>query len=103
LSEFNGIVTRPVVDRSTGKVAVERIQDVEDIIENNKRLQNEPQDFKTGWHHIAEIPCIFIEKWCNEKGISYREIMSADGFEDVVKRMLRDPDYMWLRVTDKRF
>jgi hypothetical protein len=103
LSEFNGIATRKVVDRSTGKIAIERVQDVEDIIENNKRLQNEPQPHLNGFHHIADIPCIFIEKWCNEKGITYRELMSDDGFESVVKKMLRDPDYMWLRTTDKRF
>lgn len=103
MSEFNGIATQRVDDKSTGKIAIRRVQDVEDIIENNKKLQNEPQPILDGFHHIADIPCIFIEKWCNEKGISYRELMSDDGFEHVVKRMLRDPDYMWLRTTSKQF
>lgn len=97
------VVTRPVVDRSTGKIAVERVQDVEDIIERNKGLQTTPQDFKTGWHHIASIPNILIEKWINEDGVSYRELMSPDGMERIIKRKLRDPDYAWLRTTDKRF
>lgn len=88
-------------DSSTGKVVVERVQDVEDIIERNKRAQNETQDLSTGWHHIAEIPSIFIEKWCNEKQVSYRELM-AD-FDGIVKKMLRDPDYQFLRTTSRRF
>lgn len=88
-------------DSSTGKVAVERVQDVEDIIERNKRAQNETQDFSTGWHHIAEIPSIFIEKWCNEKQVSYRELM-AD-FNGIVLKILRDPDYQFLRTTSRRF
>lgn len=98
------ITTRPVVDRATGKIAVERVQDVEDIIERNKRRQNEQQDTRgDGWHLIGEIPNIFLEKWIVEDGISYRELMSPDGFERIIKRKLRDPDYAWLRTTDKRF
>lgn len=84
-----------------GRITVERVQDVEDIIERNKVLQNTPQNFKTGWHHVASIPSIFIEKFCNEKQVSYRELMQD--WDGVVGKMLRDPDYRWLRTTDKRF
>lgn len=98
------VYTRPVVDRATGKIAIERIQDVEDIIERNKRRQNEQQVTRgDGWHMIGEIPNIILEKWIVEDGISYKEMMSPDGFESLVKRKLRDPDYAWLRTTDKRF
>jgi hypothetical protein len=77
----------------------ERWQDCEPIVENNKRLQNETQSGDL--HHFAEIPNIIIEKWMNEDGISYREIM-APGSE-YAKKKLRDPDWAWLRTTSKRF
>jgi hypothetical protein len=93
-----------IIDTSEkGKTYVRRIDDVEDVLENNKRLQNEAQNTKGGWHHIAEIPAIIIEKWINEDGVTYQEIMSPGGFESIVKRKLRDPDWKWLRTTDKRF
>ena len=95
------ILTRAIIDRSTGKIAIERVQDVEDIIERNKALQNEPQDTSTGFHHIAAVPNIFIEKYCSERGVSYRELMQD--FDNVIIRMCRDPDYAWLRTTNKRF
>lgn len=97
------VFTRPVVDRATGKIAIERVQDVEDIIERNKRRQNEQQDTRAGWHLFAEIPNIILEKWIIEDGVSYRELMSPDGMERIIKRKLRDPDYAWLRATNKRF
>lgn len=97
------VITRPVVDRATGKIAIERVQDVEDIIERNKQRQNERQDTRNGWHMLAEIPNIMIEKWIVEDGVSYRELMSPDGMERIIKRKLRDPDYAWLRATDRKF
>jgi hypothetical protein len=86
-----------------GKVLIHRHDDVEAVLENNKRLQNESQDTKNGWHHIADIPTIFIEKWMNEDGVTYQEMMSPGGFEALVKRKLRSSDWMWLRTTNKRF
>jgi hypothetical protein len=77
----------------------ERCQDCEPIVEHNKQAQNEIQ--KGDFHHIGEIPNVIIEKWMNEEGISYREIM-APGSE-FVKKKLRDPDWAWLRATSKRF
>jgi hypothetical protein len=79
----------------------ERWQDCEPIVENNKKLQNETQ--KGDFHHIADIPNVIIEKWINEDGVSYRELMSPDGMANIVKKKLRDPDWAWLRTTSKRF
>lgn len=40
-------------------------QDVEDIIENNKRLQTTPQ--KSDWgRHIASVPNVFINKMMDD-------------------------------------
>jgi len=87
-----------------GNMTVNRVQDVEDIIERNKRLQSEDQ--RSDWgRHIADIPNVIIERWLNEewqRGNSAIRLFSPE-FNALVKRKLRDPDWAWLRATDKRF
>jgi hypothetical protein len=80
----------------------ERIQDVEPILENNKRLQNEPQDRKSSFRHIASIPNIFIERWLNEEYARGNVDIKMFGpeMDKIVEQKLKDPDWKWLR-TDK--
>jgi hypothetical protein len=81
----------------------ERRQDVEDIIENNKKLQNEPQSRKSGFRHIASIPVIFIEQWLREEWARGHFTLkwSSEDMNALVQRKLTDPDWRWLR-TDKK-
>jgi hypothetical protein len=84
-----------------GLLTVNRVQDCEDIIENNKLLQTVEQ--KSDWgRQIASIPCIVLERWIREDGVNYLAL-PGDEFGRLVKRKLRDPDWAWLRTTDKRF
>jgi hypothetical protein len=90
------------LDRTEHSITVERVQDVEDIIENNKRLQNEPQSRKSSFRHIASIPNIFLERWLNEelaRGNTTIRIFGPE-MDALVARKLKDPDWKWLR-TDK--
>lgn len=80
-------------------LTVKTSQDVEDIIENNKRLQTTPQ--KSDWgRHVASIPLIFLNKWLDEEyargNTSLR--LFDDDFNRIVGMKLRDPDYRFLRV-----
>ncbi|MCX5581488.1 hypothetical protein [Kaistia terrae] len=89
------------IDRSENKLHFQRVQDVGAILANNKRLQSEQQ--KSDWgRHIASVPCVILEKWINEDGVNYLSL-PKDEFARLVKRKLRDPDYAWLRTTDKAF
>lgn len=95
------VLTRPVVDRSTGKIAIERIQDVEDIIERNKLLQTMPQ--KSDWgRHIGTVPNVILEKWINEEhargNIGLR--MFSKEFDALIARKLRDPEWRDLRTDN---
>lgn len=99
------VQTRFHVDSSTGLVIAQRIQDVEDILERNKALQNTSQDTSTGWHHYATIPNVFLERWLNEeyaRGNTTLRLYTEE-FDKLVQRKLRDPDWRWLRTTDKQF
>lgn len=96
------IDTRFHFDSSERKIHVERVDDVEDIVENNKRLQSEPQ--KSDWgRHVANVPLIFIEKELNREhargNTSLRYL--GPGFDEWFKRTFLDnPDYRDFRVDN---
>jgi hypothetical protein len=84
---------------SDGKVVVQRHDDdVSPVLENNKRLQGEPQKSES-FRQIASIPNIVIEQWLIESGLSY----GSPEFTQFMLRKLRSHDWLFLRTTDKRF
>lgn len=89
------------LSQADGLIVVERIQDVETIIDRNKYLQNEQQTWAGDWHHIGSIPNVIIEKWMNDEGVNILK-MPAEEWGQFIKRKLRDPDNKWLRTTDRR-
>lgn len=98
---MSGVITRLHKDASDGMIYAERIQDVEAILERNKDLQAHRQKAET-FHQIGTIPNVILEKWINEDGVNYLAL-PGDEFGKLVKRKLRDPDYAWLRTTDRKF
>jgi hypothetical protein len=92
------VVTRFV--RNVDDVLAVRVQDCEPIIDRNKRLQNEPQDKKSIWRHVASIPNVILESWLAEewrRGNVNLKLFSAE-FDRIIERKLRDSDWRWLRV-----
>lgn len=82
---------------------VERVQDVEPIIEHNKLLQTIEQ--KSDWgRHIASVPNVVLEKWLNEAWENGNTNMQfgSEEFYQMVERKLQDPDYRAFR-TDAHF
>jgi len=81
-----------------GGFAIERVQDVEDILDQNKRYQNEPQQkSELMGHHVASIPLVVIEKWANEDGAHLMQMNKYEA-DRYLKRKLRDPDWAHLRT-----
>lgn len=75
------------------------IQDVEPILERNKRLRTMEQ--RSDWgRHIASIPNVIITKWLNEAwacgNVDLR--FGTKEFDELVARKLRDPDWAYLRT-----
>lgn len=85
-----------------GDLTVRRVQDVEGIIDSNKRLQNEQQKWAGAFRHIGQIPNVILEKWMNEEGAPNILAMGTDEFGQFVKRKLNDPDWRWLKTTSGR-
>lgn len=95
------VLTRLHKDESAGLVYAERIQDVEAIIERNKALQTDRQKAET-FHHVGTIPNVILEKWINDDGVNYLALPGEE-FARLVFKKLRDPDWAFLRTTDRRF
>lgn len=96
------IVNKAFYDAGERKFTFLRVQDVEPIIDDNKRLQAQSQ--RSDWgRHIATIPNIFLEKWLHEEldrgNVGLR--LGSKEFDALIKRKLEDPDYRYLR-TDSR-
>lgn len=101
-AQMDGIALVPHYDNAERKLVLERVQDIEDIIENNKKLRTEDQDSDWG-RHVASIPNIIMERWLNEAyasgNVGLR--MFTKEFDELVALKLKDPDWSFLR-TDKK-
>lgn len=93
----NLIDTRLHYDHGADRLVIERVQDVEPILDNNARLRqisdgyNKARDMK----HVAEVPMVLVEKWAAEDGISVAAWMMDP---ENMRRRLNDPANKFLRI-----
>lgn len=96
-----GMIERYHYDHADGRMVTSLVQDVEPILNENKRLQNDPNhDGYTpsrDLRHVAQIPMVVIEQWLKE-GIDYAN--AADWPKIAAK--LDDPEYAYLRTGGGR-
>lgn len=97
-------------DDLTRETIIEEIQDVDHIIEVNKKTQTHDvggakglteysrKGIQRGWWHVASIPNGVIHKWLVEKGV---DVMNKDHWPKV-KQLLNDPEWRYLRTGTGR-
>lgn len=96
---MDGIGSR-IVDNIDG-LAFITTQDVEPILDRNKELFNNGSRGYTpsrDFRHIAEIPLVVAEIWKNVHGVDCFNKDHAEG----VRRLLNDPQYLYLRTAPGR-
>jgi len=85
------------------KMVVRNRHDVGDIIESNKRQQNNTIDSRYGdemMHHVADIPMAVVMKWKTEHGC---DILSNDPSDmKKARKLLNLPEYRYLKRTVKK-
>lgn len=83
---------------SAKSITVYSTDDVEAVLERNKRLRSTEQ--KSDWgRHIATIPAIILVKWLNEEYCRGHDVrFLSPEYKEMVARKLRDPDWAFLRV-----
>lgn len=87
-------------DHSDDSVTIERVSDVEPILEASKRKFNDaPSNWKGDVHHIAEIPMVIVEQLIKQ-GILYGPGRVRD--MDRFKAWLNDRDNRMFRTRPGR-
>lgn len=80
-------------------LTIERVQDVEPLLEHNAVLRTMEQ--RSDWgRHIASVPNVILEKWLNEEWQRGNVSMQfgSDEYYQMVERKLQDPEYRAFRV-----
>lgn len=82
-----------------GRLIIGLSQDCTPIAEHAKALQNAGIHGTSEMRHAARIPQVIVEKYCNDRGITFREFMND---QTHVRRILNDPDNAMFRVWKGR-
>jgi len=94
------IKTKVKYDHETDNIVVNRVQDVEPLLELNKKELNGDSMYgsqtNSGMRKVASIPLVVIEKWKRELGV---DVFNKDHMPKV-KQLLNDPEYRWLRTHE---
>lgn len=93
------VQTRVVADPSEERLHVQRVQDVEPILEHAKARASSGLTGSADYWHMAELPMVIVEKYCNENGITFAEFMANT---EHVRRMVNDPALAAFRVHGGR-
>lgn len=75
------------------------ISELQGIADHCKALHNEGLTGDGDMKVLAHIPDIVVEKWLNDRGITFAEFMRS---KEVRARMLNDPDLSAFRVWKGR-
>lgn len=81
------------------RLVIGRTQDCTPIAERAKAMHNEGLHGSGEMKLAATIPSVMVEKYCNEKNISFAEFMAEPVH---IKRMCNDPDNKMFRVWPGR-
>ena len=93
---MTGLKTWHDYDETSDTTVLHYEQDVEAVLDRNKRAQNEASGPMGDMVHVASIPASIQLKWMIEHGVDMFNPDHAKG----VERLLNDPDYRYLKVRD---
>jgi len=79
-----------------GKIVIRKTQDVEPILDNNKRLMNDGDGYSPSrdMRRVASIPNVIIEQWIRE-GVNIFD----PNHKDAIRRKLNSSEYAHLRTA----
>ncbi len=76
--------------------------DVAPVIEANKAAQNDGSGGYSAtreWRRVASVPVAVLMEYCQAHGVPLSYALGGPGQMDVIKRILKDPDYLYLRTV----
>ena len=95
--KHTGIKEDFIWDEGEGKFHIHRYADVEPIIDANKRLYNNGDGYSKSreWKRVASIPIAVQLQWIQKYGCD----PLGKGNEKLLKRILNDPEWRYLRTA----
>jgi len=82
----------------TGEFAIEHIENIQPLIDSNKKLQNEDHHKADEFRLSARIPNMVVYEWKRKFGV---DVFNKDHAQ-AVKKLLNSPDYRYLKTTNRR-
>jgi hypothetical protein len=97
-------IARYAEDDGKGGFIVHSVQKVDDVLENNKRLQNLNDGYSKSreLRRAASIPILLLHAWADEWGFDHKDIWSNEGFKARMMARLNDSDWRYLRTAEGR-
>ena len=82
-----------------GGLVTGTVQDCTPILEYAQARHREGHHGSSDMKLAATIPFVIVEKYCNDNGITFQELMNSDAHK---KRILNDPDLSYFRIWKGR-
>lgn len=90
---------KTVVAVEDGNLITGTVQDCTPYAERTKSLHNGGFHGTKELKHAATLPMVLVEKYCNDKGITFREFMNG---REHIRAMCNDPALKAFRVWPGR-
>ena len=91
----NGVSTH--IALQDGSLVTGTSQDCSPILEDNAKMRAHGFTGSSEMRLAARVPMVVVEKYCNDKGISFREFSNTEHHKVA---FLNDPDYKLLRIWE---
>jgi len=88
-----------VISVQDGQMTTGTVQDCTPIVERTQALHNEGIHGSSEMRHAASFPFVVVEKYCNDKGITFQDFMNG---REHIRNMLSDPALSYFRVWGGR-
>ena len=82
----------------TKEMAIEHIEDIQPLIDSNKRLQQEDHHIKDDFRLSARIPMTVYYEWKSKYGVDLFNPNHKEG----VRKLINSHEYRYLKTTNRR-
>ena len=95
---MGGVLTQ-LLDGGGNKLVVNRVQDVEPILDMAHDLRSMGRVGSGEFRHAASLPMVLVEAYCNDRGMQFSEFMADPQHAN---NMVNDPALKAFRVWEGR-
>tara|TARA_R100001460_G_scaffold22884_4_gene46482 strand:+ start:286 stop:585 length:300 start_codon:yes stop_codon:yes gene_type:complete len=81
----------------TKEMAIEHVENLQPLIDSNKKLQQEDHHISDEFRLSARIPMTVYYEWKNKFGVD----MFNPNHKDGVRKLINSPEYRYLKTTSR--